>query len=367
MPEIWIPFGSVETLVTLQAENLGAVLDPEPEKGTMESERQLAAVKDAAALFICDSNPTTVEFLREIVSGIVSAQRLRILSSAPKRIESALPELKGRVATLPPPVPSEAGDKPVLSPELTGPGKKLIVGTARPDPLFGIVDTRVQACLNWAAHALSHATYARRSMEPTPFQRTTSYEKLEKLSEEIASPSFLTVVPRAGKVRSVLEDAPFDAVKNGFFEAEMPAAKALVLGAGGRGYDDTLSSALRCVWGPLAGLRNSGTLLLVAECSEGLGSTALEMLATGRLSGDVGKKGDRYVEGMEEVFYLNKLKEDYDVLLLSGLPEVYAKQRLGLTTAKGSGEAVGRLLNKVGRTGKVNLVTRASECRVRSA
>ena len=205
-----------------------------------------------------------------------------------------------------------------------------------------------------------------RSMEPTPFHKTPRYERMEAIAGEFEDSSFLTVVPRGGKVRAVLEDPPFDAVKNGFAESEAAPAKAMIVGAGGRGYDDSLSSALRCVWGALPGLRKSGTLLLLAECSEGLGSTALEMLATGRLT--EGDKGPgRQVDGIEEVFYLNKLRDEYDVLLLSGLPESYAKQRLGLATAKGSGEAVGRLLNKLGRTGKAAVVTRAAESRLRPA
>ena len=85
------------------------------------------------------------------------------------------------------------------------------------------------------------------------------------------------------------------------------------------------------------------------------------------MSAEGGRRREKYVPGIEEVYYLNKLKEDYEVLLLSGLPEIFAKNGMGLTTARGSGEAVGRLLNRLGRTAKVNIVTRAAECRVRSA
>jgi len=107
--------------------------------------------------------------------------------------------------------------------------------------------------------------------------------------------------------------------------------------------------------------------LLVSECGDGLGSPALEMLASGRIPADGGRKREKYVPGIEEIYYLNKLKEEYGVLLLSGLPEIFAKNALGLTTARGSGEAVGRLLNRLGRTAKVNIVTREAECRVESA
>ncbi len=352
--------------MTVQAENLAMVVEPEPEKSTGETERLLEAVKSASTMFACDTNPTTIELLRELSPGLASAERIRVVSAAPKRIESAIPQLKGRVTTLPPPVSLDQDGELSYAQELKEKGKKLFVGTARPDPLFGITDAKVEACLNWVTHSHREAAEKRRDMEPSPFQMTESRESMEEIAEEIKEASFLNVIPRGGKVRAVMEDAPFDAVKNGFLSSSVPQARAIIIGTGGRGYDDTLSSAIRCVWGALSAVKRSGSVLLVAECSEGLGSTALEMLASGRISGAPGKRREKYLEGLEEVFYLNKLREEYEVLLLSGLPEVYARSKLGVTTAKGSGEAVGRLLNKLGRSGKMNVVTRAAECRIES-
>jgi hypothetical protein len=366
LPELWVPFGAVETLVTIQAENLGIVVSPEAEKGAGDVERNAQAVREAEALFVCDAAPSTVEFLKELFASSGPAPDLKVVTPAPRRVEAGVPELKGRVSTLPPPIPA-AEDGTTFSQELTAGGSKVFVATARPDPLFGLVDARVQACLNWVARSHTEAAQARKEMEPSPFEKTASFELMEVVAERIAEASYLTIVPRGGKVRSVMQDPPFDAVKNGFVESSVPQAKGLIVGSGGIGYDDTLSSALRGVWSALPAVKRSGTVLLFAECSEGLGSPALEMLATGRISAEAGKRKEKYVEGLEEVFYLNKLKEEYDVLLLSGLPEVYAKSKVGLTTARGSGEAVGRLLNKVGRSAKVNVVPRAPECRIESA
>ncbi|MDA4124602.1 MAG: hypothetical protein OK438_04025 [Thaumarchaeota archaeon] len=365
MPELWIPYGQVETLITVQAENLGTVVEPAPETSTAEIERLAEVVKEASSLFVCDSTPSTLELLKQIVPSMAPPDALKLFAAAPKKIESSIAEIRGRIATLPPPLSSAEGGL-VLAQPLTQPGRKAFLGTARPDPLFGIVDAKVEACLNWVAHSMAEAASSK-VMEPSPFHKTDSREKMEEIAGGITEASYLNVIPRGGRVKAVMEDAPFDAIKNGFMVSSLPQARALVVGAGGRGYDDTLSSSLRCVWNALAGVKRSGAVLLVAECSEGLGSTALEMLATGRMTVDTGRRKEKYVDGMEEVFYLNKLKEEYEVLLLSGLPEVYARSKLGLTTARGSGEAVGRILNKLGRTGKMNVVTRAAECWVSSA
>lgn len=366
MPELWIPYGSVETLVTVQAENLGAVVDLQAEKGVVETERLIEAMKRISALFICDASPTTAEFLRGLAPMLAPPALPKIFSAAPRRIESIVPELKGRVTTLPPPISPGEGER-VLAQELTERGAKLFMGTPRPDALFGIADTKVEACLNWVAHAHRDAAEVRKEMEPSPFEKTKSKEAMDDIAEEITEASFIDVIPRGGKVRMVMEDAPFDAIRNGFLSVGVTPAKAVVVGTGGRGYDDTLSSAVRTAWNALSAVKKSGSVVLMAECSEGLGSTALDMAATGRLSGEGGRRREAYVDGLEDFFYLSRLRDEYDVLLLSGLPEVYAKSKLGLATARGSGEAVGRLLNKLGRSGKMNVVTRASECRIESA
>jgi len=364
MPELWIPYGGVETLVTLQAENLGVVAEAPPDAGSVESERMSELTRGALQVFVCDSAPATLEFLRSILPALGEGPGVRVLSPAPKRIETSVPDLKGRIATLPPPVVPEEGGEPVFSPQVSEKGPKLFVGTARPDPLFGIIDARAEACLNWVAHSRAMAASSRKEMEPEPFQKTEAFDVLERIAADIPDSKFLTLVQRGGKLWTVMEDAPFDAIRNAFPKVQMPQAKGLVLGAGGRGYDDTFSSALRGVWSAVDGVRRTGSILLMAECSDGMGSTALEMLVTGRIA--EGERRTKYVEGLEEVFYLNKLKDEYDVLLLSGLPETYARSKLGLTTAKGSAEAVGRVLNKVGRSGKLNVVPRAPECLVQS-
>lgn len=364
MPELWIPYGNVETLVTLQAENLGSVAEASGEGGSTDFPRIAELVKGTTELFVCDSAPGTIDLLKGAIPALGENQGLKLFSPAPKRVEAMVPELKGRVATLPPPLSGEEGGGPVYSQQLLDAGAKLFLGSARPDPFFGIADAKVEACLNWIAGAQASAAKAARGMEPQPFQKTEAYNKIEELVEGIGDAKFLTGISRGGKLWTAMEDAPFDAIKNGFVRSQVQQTRGIIIGAGGRGFDDTLSSAIRGVWSVISGVRKTGSILLIAECVDGVGSSALEMLVTGRMEGE--RRRGKYVDGLEEVFYLNKLKDEYDVLLLSGLPETYARSKFGLTTARGSAEAVGRVLNKVGRSGKMNVVPRAPELLVES-
>ncbi len=366
MPEVWVPYGSVETLITIQAENLGTIVEPAPEKITGDAGRFAEFVKRGSVIYVCDLRPPSIELLRDVIGSLGETELPKVAGAEPKKVEAAIPELKGKVVQAPRAMKSEGGD-PQLPAEMLAEGHKVFMGTALPDPLFGIIDAKVQACLNWAPSTMKAAAGKRRDFEPAPFERSGAYEVARELTEGVKDASFLTAIPRGGRVRSVLEDAPFDAIRKGFFESTLPQTRGIIVGAGGRGYDDTFSAALRSVWNVLPGVRKSGVVVMLAECSDGLGSPALEMLVSGRISGEGDRRRERYVDGLEEIYYLSKLKEEFDVMLLSGLPEFFARNKLGLTTAKGSGEAVGRLLNKLGRTAKVNVVPRATECRIISS
>jgi hypothetical protein len=352
----------VETLLTLQAENLGGVVEPMEEAATSDFENLSESASKTALLFVCDSRTTTFQLIKDLSDSLKQNGGLKVVASDPKKLESAVPSLKEKMVTIPRPAPNDR-DETLYDQGLLGPGGKLFVGTAAPDPLFGLADAKVEACLGWIGNSRRISTQAATVFDPSPFEKTESYESVEQMSSRIVEASFVDVIPRGGKIRSVMQDAPFDAIRNGFYSVEVAQARALVIGAGGAGYDDTLSGALRSVWNVIDGVRKSGEILIVAECSDGLGSKALEMLVSGRM-GQGARRTEKYVEGIEEVSYVEALKGQYDVMLMSGMPELYVRSKLGFGAAKGSGEALGKLLNKVGRTAKLNVVTRASESRI---
>ena len=352
----------METLLTIQAENLGAVVDPTVEAATIDIERLSTDVKRATRVFVCDSKPPTLQLLAQLAEPMASTEGLAIIVSEGAKTDAHLQKLKEKISRVGRPAES-GGEETQYETSLLSPGSKMFIGTAEPDPLFGLWDSRVSACLDWIGNARRAATLAAREYEPSPFEKTESYKAVEEMAKRFPEASFVDVVPRGGKIRSVLQDAPFDAVRNGFLTASLSQARASVVGAGGAGYDDTLSGSLRSAWSSVGSAKSGGDLLIVGECADGLGSKALEMVASGRI--DPARKAPTgYVEGIEEVAYLEQLKSEYEVMLLSGLPELYAKSRIGFRTARGSEEALAKLLSKLGRNAKLNVITRSSESRV---
>jgi len=362
--EIWVPYGDVESLVTLMQENLGETFDPKPESHIEEIVIPLAErMKGAGQVFICDHKPATLKVLKALLVK-VPREGLKFISSNPRKVEASVPDLKESVERLRPPGEAEPGlgaQGGKLSQDVAGPGRKFVISTGEPDPLFGFVDAPIALALGCVAGARRLAYKKRDGDNPQPLrEESPSYAAVRQECGAIQGVEYATIITRGGEPYSIVEGDSVKQARAHYLTSEVPQAKGIVVGAGGRGYDDTLSHAIRLALGSIKGVRRGGEIVLVAECRDGLGAEALQMYLTGRMTESFLRKGT-YADGLEEISYVTELKDRYSVTLLSSLPDLYAGGKLRFRTARGSGEALSKVFSSVGRGAKLNVVTRACE------
>jgi hypothetical protein len=359
--EIWVPYGDVESLLTLQAENLGELVDPTPES---HSEELALILKDRLKgfdrLVLCDSKPATLKLLRNVAPHLPQEGPVKLTALSPKSVEEGVHDVKGRVAKISPPsVAVPAGDAEVkIAPEVAE-GKSLLLATGEPDPLFGYLDARVAAALSFTTGGRRLAYEARDGETPSAFQETRSYATLVSFLGGTRDNAYVTIMTRGGEPFSLIDGGPRDA-RGHFFPQQLSPAKAIVVGGGGRGYDDTFSGVLRLTMGLLGAVRRGGDILLVGECAEGIGSEALQMQAQGRI-GEGNLRRAFYADGLEETSYLSRLRDDYTVTLLSSLPDLYANGRFKFRAAKSASEALQKVFSSAGRGAKLHVFTRSPE------
>lgn len=359
--EIWVPYGDVESLLTLQAENLGELVDPVPEGHAEELAQILKErLKGFQRLVVCDSRPATLKLMRSLAQHLPSDGTMAVNAPSPKSVEEGVSEIKGRVTKLSPPssVVASGTNELRLPPELVE-GKNMFIATGAPDPLFGYSDARVSAALSYMPGGRRLAYEARDGDTPMMLQETKSYSALATLMDGLKDNAYVTVVTRGGEPFSLIDGGANDA-KGHFFPQQPSPAKGIVVGGGGRGYDDTFSSLLRLAIGALGAVRRGGDVLLVGECGNGIGTDALQMQAQRRVSDNSLRRGF-YADGIEELSYLNRLKEDYSVTLLSSLPDLYANGRFKFRAAKSASEALQKVFSSAGRGAKLHVFTRACE------
>ncbi len=115
--------------------------------------------------------------------------------------------------------------------------------------------------------------------------------------------------------------------------------KSAIVSTGKTSSNLTLGNALSSIWNSRVAVRNNGLFVLVAECSNGLGSAALQMYVEGRLSIDNLLNPSTYIDGMEDLLFLSEIKKNFQIALISVLPEVYTN-KLGFVSMMGMKHAL---------------------------
>ena len=159
-----------------------------------------------------------------------------------------------------------------------------------------------------------------------------------------------------GDPRDTHKRAMGDYKKKHSYVIHEPARALLV--SPGRGADRNLHSSLTALWNSMRSVREGGTICLVAECIDGLGSEALRLLAEGRLKGE--RSIRESVSGREDVPFLSVAISRYNLILISTIPLYYSREKLGFKTARGVGDGLQQILDKHGSRTKITVVPDAS-------
>jgi nickel-dependent lactate racemase len=130
---------------------------------------------------------------------------------------------------------------------------------------------------------------------------------------------------------------------------EEPAKCAVMSASAESGVQTTLMSSLNSLWNNIHIVKDGGTAILLAECRDGIGGGALQMMVEGRL-GTEPPSQLQYVEGLEHLVFAAELRQKYELGLVSTLPKYYSSSRLGYTAYSGMNDVLQKLPDKVGKS-----------------
>lgn len=115
-------------------------------------------------------------------------------------------------------------------------------------------------------------------------------------------------------------------------------ADICIVSAGGRPYDQSLYTSSLAVKTASAVTKRNGTIILLAECSSGLGADAFSQLA--RVN-DKAELKRRYMYGAEALQVVKDVLKNHRIMVVSALPE-YLVESLGMESARTTNEAYTR-------------------------
>lgn len=378
MPELWLPYGSVEVPVDLKAENLGSLFEPKSEFLSdailAEHLRELATI-DGATVMVSDGGKA-VEKVLTIFSRLLEERNPPVpvkvycsRESLPLVRKNCSPKVT-RVSVIPErDTDIDISDTVVKVPKFLIEESNLIqLCVCGFDPLFGFSGGAGSLLRLVAPQALIKVLESGEHKTPSPaiegpassfatqfasrFKVNRNFEIVE-ISDQIAA-------IQAGDLVTSHDQAKSRVLEIGRKTIDYPA-NAVLVSPGGDFQSSTLSSSLKSLWNVVGALSERGQVVLIAECSEGLGSEALEHYVSGRLDPLEKIKRRQYLPGLEDIIYLKEILSRNTIILVSSLPRYFSELKLGFRTVNRVNDAISEVMKTLGGRTKFHVFPRGTE------
>ena len=132
--------------------------------------------------------------------------------------------------------------------------------------------------------------------------------------------------------------------------------KSMVISTGKDASNFDLGKSLSSLWNCSSAIKKDGLGILVAECKGGLGSDAIQQYLEDRLTLEQLRNPTKYISGMEDLLFLSEIKKNFQIGLVSILPEFYVK-KLDMISLPGIKYSMDYILKTQGPRQKVAVVT----------
>ncbi len=357
MPEIWLKYGSTEVVLDIKSENLLDYVTEEIEQLSDEqisSKLEAVTAKNVTQIVVLDTSQYVAKLASMLVDGLTKKGRSFSIC-APSDVFNAYRNAyqdKGiRVNELPDD-PSKLSSNPVF------------VSQTAFDPLFGYSGAPTRLLRHFGKEEMFEAYKARNGNVPSSGKANNALSIAQKYADRFDGTSIETVIATHG-FADIVVDKPAKAHQTAiaklesFGKVEVEKGRTSIISSG-NGHS-TLSNALNSLWNCIDAVREDGSITLLAECRDGFGSSALERLVEGKIEIDDAHNLAEYVDGLENLLYLDGIGEKYELALISTLPDYYAKSRLGFKTFRRIKDALHHILNTHGQRQKVLVVSDASK------
>ena len=132
--------------------------------------------------------------------------------------------------------------------------------------------------------------------------------------------------------------------------------KTMIISTGKDSSNDNLGKSLSSLWNCSNAIKKDGLAILVAECKGGLGSDAIQQYIEDRLTLEQLQNPIKYISGMEDLLFLSEVQKNFQICLVSILPEFYSK-KLNMISLQGIKYSLDYILKTQGTKQKVAVVT----------
>lgn len=366
MPEIWLRYGSTDVVLDIKFENLSSQISS---SFTSMNDEQITAV--------VESVPLTDNMLILALSGSKAAARILIMLveatrkkgfnftvDVPQKVASTLRASLAAIAGGSEMVSINRIDYQLLQERMNKFQSTIIISSVAYDPLFGFAGVPTMLLRTMMADQMAEAFRARLGNIPAPGVEggplkvaMSAIENIRATSIELVSNSSGIAGIHLGNIAEAFRKAT-EQLKS-ISVAEADTVKCAIISASSEtGTHSTLASSLNSLWNSIHIVKEGGSAILLSENREGVGGGAIQMLIEGRLKLEQLHQSP-YIDGLEHLFYIEELRQKYELGLISTLPHYYVRTKLGFTIYAGMKDVLDKLLEKHGKNFKTLVLSDA--------
>ena len=351
MPEIWLNYGATNVVLDIRAENLDQQLDS---KGNFLNDLEIGEKLDGLdiskpiELVVLNNSNSVKRTIKAIFEKFEqkSVQKPRILTD--KKMVNLIKEY------LP-----EGSSVAEFSDDISN-SSLVFVGEMEFDGLFGFETIATRLIKKFGKESMLSAYEKRKENLPVPGQETENI----KIAQNFTDGFEITAIEIAANSKGIVDlsvghpTSTMSISKSLLASAENTVEKhrTLMISTGKDTSNDTLGRSLTTLWNCNKAIKDNGLGILLAECTNGIGSEAIQEYLEGRMSLDRLKKPAKYVNGMEDLLFLTEIQKRFQVGIVSILPEFYLK-KLNIISFAGIKRAMDHILKSQGINQKVAVVS----------
>lgn len=362
MPEIWLSYGPTDVVLDVKAENL--------EKQMVSGGTPLADSAIVSKLESLDmSKPTEfviLEHSKNIPKIISSLVEICVTKSLPK--------------------PRFLTDKPNLNfiknifsdPEISvlefdsaqfSNANLVFVNEMEFDGLFGYDTVSTKLLRRFGKDNMLEAYEKREGNLPMPGYDLQTMQVAKKFTDGFEISSIEIVANQTGiiDIATGHPSSTFSLSKSlsSIATQESEKHRVAIVSTGKEASNETLSRSLSSIWNCYNAIKDEGLVILLAECKGGLGSEAIQQYVEGRMNLDRLRNPSKYVDKMEDLLFLTEVRKKFGIGIVSILPYLYTKEKLGMIPFSGAKETLDYVLKTYGERQKIAIISDGSHTLLR--
>ena len=352
MPEIWLNYGPTDVVLDIKAENLEQEIDVD---GKTLSDSEIKAKLESLDI----SKPiefvvlNASESVRKTLSIILERYNEKSIPKPPILVDKQI------MNTIKNYIPEH--DSISEFSNIEDPNSKLaFIGEMEFDGLFGYQTIATRLLKKFGDELMLSAYEKRKGDLPSPGQDAESFQIANKFSEKFDILGIeITANSKGMHDLSIGHPSSTSSISKSFgtnATKDVGKHKIMIISTGKESSNTTLGKSLTSLWNCSDAIKNDGLGILVAECKLGVGADGIQSVIDGRTEIDHLKKPSQYIDGMENLLYINEMKKKFQVGLLSILPTHYSK-KLNMIPFDGIKQVMDYVLKNQGQKQKVEVIS----------